>query len=115
MILAPLLGCDSSNDLPTSSSVMGTYTLIEVDGAALPSAGITSGRLRLRTDNTIPVYDVDWMANGASDVRSGLFSVDGSNIEFTETSGSSVRSYMGQVTGNRVRVSFGSSSFTFER
>lgn len=115
VLIGTLLGCDSTSDSP-SDSLAGTYTLVTVDGASLPSGGVTSGQLRLYIDNTIPVYDVEWSTNGTRATRSGLYTVDGSAIEFTETSGTGgTASYNGRVVGDQIRVAFATEPFIFER
>lgn len=114
LLVVALLGCDSTSD-PSPSSLAGTYALVAVDGQPLPSGGVTSGQLRLRIDNTIPVYDAEWVTSGGRDARRGLFSLTGSVIEFSETSGAGSPGYTGQIDGDRIRVTFAAAPFTFER
>ncbi len=113
-----IIACDSGAEEPDAASVAGRYTLMQYGGAALPNGGVTAGNLRLRIDQTIPVYEADWIYNGAGVVRSGLYSVEGRTVEFTETSGADFVTYFGTVEGNRITVSLNDgtfTSFTFER
>lgn len=113
LVLGMGSGCDSADDPP--SSLVGTYALVEVSGAALPSGGITSGQLRLRIEETIPSYTATWFADGVREDRGGTFSVEGSTVEFVQTSGGELRAYVGRVTSRQIRVTFADLSFTFQK
>lgn len=119
LLLAPLAGCDTGGSVgPDATSLVGHYTLIQYGGAPLPSGGVTEGELRFEINQTIPVYAAEWTANGSHVSRSGLYSVSGSALNFTETSGSAAVSYPGAVVGNRVTISVNDgtfTTFTFER
>ena len=119
LLLVVTAGCDSDDsEGPDAESLTGTYALVRYGGSTLPSGGVTSGELRLMISETIPVYEARWTQNGGTELRSGLYTVSGNTIEFTETSGSALLTYTGVVNSNRITVDLNdgtSITFVFER
>ena len=105
-------GGDEDNTGP--GSIFGTYTLITVNGEELPveiQAGITitSGTLRLNSDNTYSISTpAIFQDEPVTFTDTGTFTVDGSTIQF---SGVSSGDSSGTISGNTLTVS--AEGFTF--
>jgi hypothetical protein len=98
-------GGDDDNTGP--GSIFGTYTLITVNGEDLPVEvppfTITSGTLRLNSDNTYSVSTpAIFQGEPATFTDTGTFTVDGSTIQF---SGVSSGDFSGTISGNTLTMS----------
>ena len=106
-------GGDDDNTGP--GSIFGTYTLITVNGEELPvevvppGITITSGTLRLNSDNTYSVSTpAIFQGEPVTLTDTGTFTVDGSTIQF---SGVSSGEFSGTISGNTLTMS--DQGFTF--
>ena len=110
---AVLAGCDNSDsDVPDEHSLLGNYALIRYGGQAIPNGGVTGGELRLQLDQTIPVYHLSWVHNGARIESNGLYTVSAKTVSFFGSSGGRTFDHSGVIEGDRITINVNDGTFT---
>lgn len=111
-LLFPLSACGDDPTDPTQA-VVGTYTLVQVNGANLPALvlqnatgryELLSGTLTLRSDQSFSqILTVRLTPPGSSFPLSeiGTFSVSGNTVNFQTSAGAT---YSGTLSGNMLTV-----------
>lgn len=83
-LAAAAIGCGSTTDTG-NDTIVGTYTLVSVNGNALPTknnngATISAGSLSLGADGAFAFSETD---SDGSHMTAGTYAVSGNNITFT--------------------------------
>ncbi len=111
--LLPACGDDSTEP----ESIFGLYTLVSVNGEALPVdigvVEISAGSIQLNSDGTYSISLTADLGGGPETATdSGTFTVDGSTVVFD---GEFTRDFTGTVSGNTLTIVEAGNTFVFRK
>lgn len=121
-----IVGCGSdSSSEPTNASVAGTWSLVSVNGAALPFILSASPKIELLssvvtvasngtfTSSTQTRTTIGTQATTSTSTQSGTYTLSGSAVAIRSTDGSTVQA--GSVSGNTLTLAQTGLVFVYQK
>ncbi len=125
--LLPLAACGDGGPTDPSQSAVGTYTLVQVNGSALPAllgqfaeggVDVLSGTLTLRGDRTytetvnVRITPSTGVVQTFPAIEDGTFTVTGSTVQFQTSDGDT---YSGTLSGTTLSYNVDGLSATYQK